>query len=86
VSAKPLLADPSLLQFEVAGDPELMREIFQRHLQSLGEKAYQVRECRLFRTIYRRAVCHRQYALRLAESGTGRERIQQVTVTMYAGG
>jgi len=52
VNAKPSPTDPTLAQVEVARDPELMREIFQRHLRSLGEETYQVRECRISRAHY----------------------------------
>ena len=74
-------------QLKVATDAELMREVFQKHLRPFGEKAYQVRECRLSYTHYREAIrCVLHYHLRLAEPGTGRERSQLVTGVMYAGG
>jgi Ser/Thr protein kinase RdoA (MazF antagonist) len=86
VSAKPFPTDPSFPQLGVAGNPELMREVFQRHLQPLGEKAYQIRECRISRTRYRQAIrCVVHYDLRLEESCTGRERIQWVSAVMHAG-
>lgn len=78
--------DPDFSQLEVACDPELMREVFQRHLRPLGERAYRVRDCRLFRVRYHRGVrCVLQYTLRLAEADTGHERTQWVTGVMYAG-
>jgi hypothetical protein len=49
VNAKPSPTDSTLAQVEVARDPELMREIFQRHLRPLGQETYQVRECRISR-------------------------------------
>ena len=80
------LADPSFPQLQVAGDPESMRVVFQKHLRPLNNKAYQVRDCRLSRIRYRRGDrCVLQYTLRLAEADTGSERIQWVTGVMYAG-
>jgi hypothetical protein len=79
------LADPSFPQLQVAGDPESMRVLFQKHLRPLNNKAYQVRDCRLSRIRYRRGErCVLQYTLRLAEADTGSERIQWVTGVMYA--
>src|SRR5215203_1296413 len=79
------LADPSFPQLQVAGDPESMRVLFQKHLRPLKNKAYQVRDCRLSRIRYRRGErCVLQYTLRLAEADTGSERIQWVTGVMYA--
>jgi hypothetical protein len=88
VSAGSLLADPSLYHLEVSGDPELMQGVFQRHLQPLGEKAYQVRECQLSHISYRQALhcVSLKYTLRLAEPDTGCERIQEVNGAIYAGG
>jgi len=87
VNAKPSQTDPSLAQVEVARDPELMREIFQRHLRPLGDEAYQVRECQISRAHYLRATRRRlRYTLRLEESETGRERIELLTGVMYAEG
>jgi hypothetical protein len=85
MSVKLPLADPSFPQLQVAGDPESMRGVFQRHLRSLNNKAYQVRDCRLSRIRYRRGErCVLQYSLRLAEADTGSERILWVTGVMYA--
>ena len=79
------LWDPSFPQLQVAGDPESMRVLFQKHLRPLNNKAYQVRDCRLSRIRYRRGErCVLQYTLRLAEADTGSERIQWVTGVMYA--
>src|SRR5215211_1780238 len=79
------LADPSFPQLQVAGDPESMRVLFQKHLRPLNNKAYQVQDCRLSRIRYRRGErCVLQYTLRLAEVDTGSERIQWVTGVMYA--
>ena len=87
MSTKPSPVDPSFPQLEVARDPEMMREVFQRHLWPLREEAYHVRECQVSHTRYRRAIhCMLQYTLRLVEPGTGRERSQWVTGAMYAGG
>jgi Phosphotransferase enzyme family len=87
VNAKPSQTDPTLAQVEVARDPELMREIFQRHLRPLGDEAYQVRECQISRAHYLRATRRRlRYTLRLEESETGRERIELLTGVMYAEG
>jgi thiamine kinase-like enzyme len=81
-----LAADPSLPQLEVAGDPELMRDVFQRHLRPLGEKVYQVRECRIGRVRHQQAKrCILQYNLRLEEPDTGCERSQLVSGVIYAG-
>jgi hypothetical protein len=79
------LADPSFPQLQVAGDPESMRVLFQKHLRPLNKKAYQIRDCRLSRIRYRRGErCVLQYTLRLAEADTGCEQIQWVTGVMYA--
>src|SRR5215213_5216435 len=79
------LADPSFPQLQVAGDPESMRVLFQKHLRPLNNKVYQVRDCRLSRIRYRRGErCVLQYTLRLAEADTGSERIQWVASVMYA--
>src|ERR671920_712488 len=81
------LRDPSFPQLRVAGDPESMRVLFQKHLRPLNNKVYQVRDCRLSRIRYRRGErCVLQYTLRLAEADTGSERIQWVTGVMYADG
>jgi hypothetical protein len=85
MSVKLPLADPSFPQLQVAGDPESMRGVFQKHLRPLNNKAYHVRDCRLSRVRYRRgARCVLQYTLRLLEADTGSERIQWVTGVMYA--
>src|SRR5215217_7770766 len=85
MSVKLPLADPSFPQLQVAGDPESMRVVFQKHLRPLNNKAYHVRDCRLSRIRYRRGDrCVLQYTLRLAEADTGSERIQWVTGVMYA--
>jgi Phosphotransferase enzyme family len=85
VNAKPSPTDPTLAQVEVARDPELMREIFQRHLRPLGEETYQVRECRISRAHYLKATRRiLRYTLRLEEAATGRERIELLTGVMYA--
>ncbi|HEX5915106.1 MAG TPA: hypothetical protein VFY54_18470, partial [Rubrobacter sp.] len=87
MNAKPSPTDPTLAQVEVARDPELMREIFQRHLPPLGEETYQVRECRISRAHYLLATRRiLRYTLRLEESATGRERIELLTGVMYAEG
>ena len=86
MTTRPFLVDPSLPQLEVAGDPEFLRDVFQRHLLSLSEKTYQVRDCRVSYIRYRRAKrCMLQYTLRLAELDTGRAWSQWVTGWMYAG-
>jgi hypothetical protein len=85
MSVKLPLADPSFPQLQVAGDPESMRGVFQKHLRPLNNKAYHVRDCRLSRIRYRPGNrCVLQYTLRLAEADTGSERIQWVTGVMYA--
>ena len=86
LNAKSFPVDPSLPQLEIIGDPELMREVFQRHLRPLDGENYQVRECLISHTRYRMATrCVLQYTLRLANPETGRERSQWVTGVMYAG-
>jgi phosphotransferase family enzyme len=87
MGAKTLPEDPSFPQLGIAGDPESMREVFQRHFLPLGEKAYHVRDCHLSGVRYGRdgTRCVLQYTLRLAEADTGYERIQWVTSVMYAG-
>jgi hypothetical protein len=85
VSVELPLADPSFPQLQVAGDPESMRGVFQKHLRPLDNKAYHIRDCRLSRIRYRRGTrCVLQYTLRLAEAETASERIQWVTGVMYA--
>jgi hypothetical protein len=87
MSVKLSLTDPSFPQLQVAGDPESMRGVFQKHLRPLNNKAYHIRDCRLSRVRYRRGNrCVLQYTLRLAEADTGSERIQWVTGVMYADG
>ncbi len=87
VRAEPSPADPSLPQLEVVTDPELMREVLQRHLWPLDGKTYEVRECRIPYSLHREGFrCLVHYDLRLAEPGTGREWSQLVTGVMYAGG
>jgi hypothetical protein len=87
MSLEPLLADPVFPQLRIAGDPESMREVFQKNLRSLGVMTYHVLDCHLSRIRYRKgARCVLQYTLRLAEAGTGHERIQCVTGVMYAKG
>lgn len=87
MSVETLPEDSSFPGLGIAGDPGLMREVFQRHLRSLGEEAYHVRDCRLSRIRYGRngSRCVLQYTLRLMEAGTGRERIQWVTGVIYTG-
>jgi hypothetical protein len=85
MGARTLPEDPSFPQLGIAGDPESMREVFQKHLLSVGEEAYQVRDCRLSGIRYGRDAtrCVLQYTLRLAEADTGYERIQWVTGVIY---
>src|SRR5215203_2731231 len=79
------LTDPSFPQLQVVGDPESMRGVFQKHLRTLNNKAYQIRDCHLSRVSYRRGCrCVLQYTLRLAEADSGAEQIQWVTGVMYA--
>jgi len=61
---EPSPEDPSLPHLEAAKDPELMREVFQRHLRPLDKEAYQVQECQIYRIRYRQASCRVQYASR----------------------
>ena len=83
----PPLADPSFPKLEVVKDPELMREVFQRHLQPLDGKTYQLLDCRIHYVHYRRAArCVVQYTLRLAEPETGREWSRWVSGALYADG
>ena len=87
LAAEPPLADPSFPKLEVVKDPELMREVFQRRLQPLDRKTYQVLDCRIHYIHYRRAArCVVQYTLRLAEPETGREWSQWVSGVLYADG
>jgi hypothetical protein len=88
MGAKTLPEDPSFPELGIAGDPGSMREVFQRHLLPLGEEAYHVRDCRLSGIRYGRDAtrCVLQYTLRLAEAGTGYERIQWVTGVIYYAG
>jgi Phosphotransferase enzyme family len=80
------LESPSLSQLEIASCPELMQDVFRRHLRSLNGKACQIRECQLCRTSFKKGGDrHIQYTLRLADPRTGIERTQWVVVTMHAG-
>jgi hypothetical protein len=82
-----LAADPGLPHLEAARDPELMREVFLEHLRPLGEKVYEVRECRIPHVRYQPATrCLLQYILQLQEPDTGHKRSQRVTGVMYARG
>jgi aminoglycoside phosphotransferase (APT) family kinase protein len=86
VSAEPFRADPSFPQLGVVQDPELMTEVFQRHLRPLDGKTYEVQECQISYQHHREARrCMLHYDLHLAEPGTGRERSQLVTGVMYSG-
>jgi hypothetical protein len=77
-------SDPALPQLVIASDPELMREIFRRHLRPLTAKGYDIQECVLSRVRYRRpARCVLQYTLRLVEPGTGLDRSQWVSGHLY---
>jgi len=68
-------------------DPELMREVFQRHLQPLEGETYQIRECQISYSHHRKALRYLvHYDLRLAEPDTGREWSQLVTGVIYTKG
>jgi hypothetical protein len=87
VDTEPPLEDPSFPKLEVLKDPELMRGVFQRHLQPLDGKTYNVLDCRIHYIHYRRAArCVVQYTLHLAEPETGREWSQWVSGALYADG
>ncbi len=80
VGSKPFPADLNLPQLEVAKDPKLMQEIFQKHLQPLAGKAYRILECRVSHVRRRQGRRYiLQYTLRLEETNTRRERSQWVT-------
>jgi hypothetical protein len=86
VSAESFPEDPSLPQLKTALDCKLMREVFQKHLQPLGEEAFRVRECQITRILYRQGKrCILQYTLHLEDLGVGGEWSQRVTGAMYAG-
>lgn len=85
MSVQPFLADPGFPRLDVAGDPEVMREVFRTHLRPLTGKAYDIRDCRLSRIRYRRASrCFLQYALGLVEPSTGHQQDLRVTGLVYA--
>jgi tRNA A-37 threonylcarbamoyl transferase component Bud32 len=85
--AEPSPADPIFPKLEVAKDPELMREVFQRHLQPLDGKTYQILECQLSYIHHRKALRYvAHYDLRFAEPELGCDRSTLVTGVMYAGG
>ena len=87
VYAEPPLVHPSFPKLEVVKDPDLMHEVFQRHLQPLDGKSYRVLDCRIHYIHYRRAArCVVQYTLRLAEPETGREWSRWVSGALYADG
>src|SRR5207247_5816225 len=55
-----------------------------RHSRPLTRQAYHIRECLLSQVSYQQAArCILQYTLRLVEPGTGRERSQWVTGSIY---
>src|SRR5437867_906907 len=61
-----------------------MAEIFQRHLRPVAGEACRIRNCLLSRIRYRQGErCVLQYALRLVEPETRRERSQWVTGVLY---
>ena len=61
-----------------------MREVFQRHLRSLGEEAHEVRGCQISFMRQRAGLrCLVHYTLHLKEPSTGREWRQLVTGVMY---
>src|SRR5439155_4686242 len=85
MSLEPFPADPGLPQLKIASGPELMREMFRRHLCPLPGKAYHISDCHLSWVRYLRGVrCTLQYTLRLVEPGTGRTQNQWVSGVIYA--
>ena len=88
MSGEPVPADQNLQRkLELAKDPDSMREILQRHLRPLGGEDYQIRECQISFARHRGGVRHMlHYTLHLVDPGTGRERSQLVTGTMYPRG
>src|SRR5262245_18408913 len=78
--------DPDFPRLKVAADPELMRELFRRHLKPLAGTDVQIRDCTPFRFRCRQSTarCVLQYTLRIAEPGPQREWNQWVTGLIYA--
>lgn len=66
-----------------------MREVFQRHLQPLNGKDYQIQECRILYAHHHQKGpnlrCTLQYTLHLAELATGYEWSQLVGCVMHTG-
>src|SRR5688500_14167729 len=78
-------ADPAFPQLKIATDPALMKQTFRTHLRPVGTKVYDIEDCRFIRLRYRQdSRRFLQYALRLLEPDTGREREVQVTGLLYA--
>jgi hypothetical protein len=85
MSVGSFLTDPAFPQLKIATDPGLMKETFRTHLHPVGDKVYDIEDCRLTRLRYRQdSRRFLQYTLRLVEPDTGRERHLQVTGLLYA--
>lgn len=83
----PFPVDPTLPHLETAGNPVLMREVFQEHLKPVDGKSYEVVSCQISHTRYRMAIrCLLLYTLRIADTTTGQESSLWVTGTMYTKG
>ena len=65
--------------------PALMKQTFRTHLRPVGDKVYDIEDCRSTRLRYRQdSRRFLLYTLRLVEPDTGRERDVQVTGLLYA--
>jgi hypothetical protein len=84
MSLVPFPSDP-VLPTAFAGDAQRMRKVFQRHLRPLAGKAFDIRDCRVSRVRYRRAVrCVLQYTVGVGEPGSAHTLDQWVTGVVYA--
>ena len=71
VFAEGFPVDPDFPQLKVASDPQLMLEVFRRHLRPVSGRLCQIQECRPFRFRCRQSSsrCVLQYTLRVLEPG-----------------
>ena len=86
VCAEGFPVDPDFPQLKVASDPQLMLEVFRRHLRPVSGRLCQIQECRPFRFRCRQSSsrCVLQYTLRVLEPGAGRQWDQWVTGLVFA--
>ena len=86
VCAEGFPVDPDFPQLKVASDPQLMLEVFRRHLKPVSGRLCQIQECKpvRFRCRQSSSRCVLQYTLRLLQPGAGRQWDQWVTGLVFA--